>query len=62
MLIKASKKTYQRRLNQLIKEVSDHTNRAELLHIMQQQIADDSHYPYTDGHNSPVDGLQQGIE
>ncbi len=59
MLIKASKKTYQRRLNQLIKEVSNHTNQTELLLIMQQQIADDTAHPYTDGHNSPMDGLRQ---
>ena len=55
MLIKASKKTYQRRLNQLIKEVSNHTNQTELLLIMQQQIADDTAHPYTYGHNSLMD-------
>jgi hypothetical protein len=56
MLIKASKKTYQRRLNQLIKEVSNHTYRNELLHLMKQQVLDENDYPYTDGHNSFMDG------
>jgi len=62
MLPRPSRKTYQRRLNQLIKEVSNHTNREELLHIMQQQIAEDTEHPYIDGHNSPVDGITKRNE
>ncbi len=36
-----SEKTYQRRLNQLIKEVSNHTNKSELLNIMEEQLLED---------------------
>ena len=35
---RSSRKTYERRLNQLIKAVSNHTHRDELLNIMNEQI------------------------
>ena len=53
-----SEKTYQRRLNQLIKDVSNHTNKSELLNIMEEQVIDDSHVLddlYTDAQYSHMD-------
>ena len=53
-----SDKTYQRRLNQLIKDVSNHTNKSELLNIMEEQVIDDSHVLddlYTDAQYSHMD-------
>ena len=51
-MITISKETYQRRLNQLIKEVSNHTNKGELLNIMEEQLLEDRQEPenlYTSG-------------
>ena len=53
-----SDQTYQRRLNQLIKQVSNHTNKSELLNIMEEQVIDDSHVLddlYTDAQYSHMD-------
>jgi hypothetical protein len=47
-----SKETYQRRLNQLIKEVATHTYKSELLNIMEEQVLEtrqDLEGLYTDG-------------
>ena len=38
-----TKQTYNRRLNQLIAEVKDHTQRDELLKLMQEQLLDDTY-------------------
>ena len=37
-----TEQTYSRRLNQLIVEVENHTNREELLKLMQEQLLDDT--------------------
>jgi hypothetical protein len=38
-----TEQTYNRRLNQLIIEVEDHTQRNELLKLMQEQLIDDTY-------------------
>ena len=38
-----TKQTYNRRLNQLIIEVENHTQRNELLKLMQEQLIDDTY-------------------
>ena len=56
-----SEQTYQRRLNQLINDVSNHTNKSELLMLMEEQVIDDSHpldTPYTCGQYSLMDGVK----
>ena len=57
-----SEQTYQRRLNQLIKQVSNHTNKSELLTLMEEQLRDDLHdldNLYTDGQYSLMDGAKE---
>ena len=38
----ATKNTYERRLSQLIKEIEDHSHKAELIHLMSQQLLEDT--------------------
>ena len=38
-----SNTTFERRLDQLIKEVENHNHRDELLALMQEQLEDDDH-------------------
>jgi hypothetical protein len=59
-----STETYQRRLNQLINEVSNHTNRSELLNIMEEQLVEDSQNLgdlYTDGQYTHLDSKRQKL-
>jgi hypothetical protein len=50
-----STRTYQRRLDQLIQDVSTHTYKGELLHIMEEQLVDDVLGKYTSSNDTHED-------
>jgi hypothetical protein len=54
-----SKETYQRRLDQLIHDVSNHTYMGELLNIMGEQLVDDELGIYTSSNYTHEDRLHQ---